>query len=41
MLVDIAQIKSKWVGESEKNIKVVFDQYCPAHAELADLKGSL
>jgi SpoVK/Ycf46/Vps4 family AAA+-type ATPase len=27
MLVDIAQIKSKWVGESEKNIKAVFDQY--------------
>jgi SpoVK/Ycf46/Vps4 family AAA+-type ATPase len=27
MLVDIAQVKSKWVGESEKNIKAIFDQY--------------
>jgi SpoVK/Ycf46/Vps4 family AAA+-type ATPase len=27
MLVDIAHIKSKWIGESEKNIKAVFDQY--------------
>jgi SpoVK/Ycf46/Vps4 family AAA+-type ATPase len=27
MLVDIAEIKSKWVGESEKNIKAIFDQY--------------
>jgi SpoVK/Ycf46/Vps4 family AAA+-type ATPase len=27
MLIDIAQIKSKWVGESEKNIKAIFDQY--------------
>jgi SpoVK/Ycf46/Vps4 family AAA+-type ATPase len=27
MPVDISQVKSKWVGESEKNIKAVFDQY--------------
>ena len=27
MVVDFAQIRSKWVGESEKNIKEVFDRY--------------
>ena len=27
MVVDVPQIKSKWVGESEKNIKGLFDQY--------------
>ena len=27
MIVDIAQIKSCWVGESEKNIKAAFDRY--------------
>lgn len=27
MLVDVPQIKSKWVGDSEKNIKALFDQY--------------
>jgi len=27
MLVDVPQIKSKWVGDSEKNIKAVFDRY--------------
>jgi len=27
MRVDISQLRSKWVGESEKNIKSVFDQY--------------
>lgn len=27
MLVDIPQIKSKWVGDSEKNIKALFDRY--------------
>ena len=26
-VVDVAQIKSCWVGESEKNIKLVFDKY--------------
>lgn len=25
MLVDIPQIRSKWVGESEKNVKGIFD----------------
>lgn len=25
--VDISEIKSKWVGESEKNIKAIFDRY--------------
>jgi hypothetical protein len=27
LLVDVASIKSKWVGESEKNIKRVFNEY--------------
>ena len=27
MLVDMSEIKSKWVGESEQNIKAVFDNY--------------
>ena len=27
MLVDVPRIKSKWVGESEKNIKALFDRY--------------
>lgn len=27
MLVDVPQLKSKWVGESEKNIKALFDRY--------------
>lgn len=27
MVVDVPQIKSKWVGESEKNIKSLFDRY--------------
>ena len=27
MVVDVPQIKSKWVGESEKNIKDLFDRY--------------
>jgi hypothetical protein len=27
MTVDVPQIKSKWVGESEKNIKALFDRY--------------
>ena len=27
MLVDVPQIKSKWVGDSEKNIKGLFDRY--------------
>ena len=27
MLVDVPQIRSKWVGESEKNIKALFDRY--------------
>ena len=27
MIVDIPNIKSKWVGESEKNIKAIFDIY--------------
>ncbi|MBR4840487.1 MAG: AAA family ATPase, partial [Paludibacteraceae bacterium] len=34
--VNIPQIKSMWVGESEKNIKAVFDQY-RAKAEKLDL----
>jgi DNA replication protein DnaC len=27
MVVDVPEIKSKWVGDSEKNIKAVFDRY--------------
>ena len=27
MLVDMSEIRSKWVGESEQNIKAVFDNY--------------
>ena len=27
MMVDVPQIKSKWVGDSEKNIKNLFDRY--------------
>jgi SpoVK/Ycf46/Vps4 family AAA+-type ATPase len=27
LLVDVASVKSKWVGESEKNIKRVFNEY--------------
>ena len=27
MLVDVPRIKSKWVGDSEKNIKALFDRY--------------
>jgi SpoVK/Ycf46/Vps4 family AAA+-type ATPase len=27
MQVDLANIRSKWVGESEKNIKAIFDTY--------------
>ena len=26
-LVDVSQLKSKWVGESEKNVKAIFDEY--------------
>jgi len=27
LMVDVPQIKSKWVGDSEKNVKGLFDQY--------------
>ena len=27
MMVDVPQIKSKWVGDSEKNVKALFDRY--------------
>ena len=27
MVVDVPRIKSKWVGESEKNVKALFDRY--------------
>ena len=27
MIVDVPQVKSKWVGDSEKNIKEIFDRY--------------
>jgi DNA polymerase III delta prime subunit len=34
MVVDVPQIKSKWVGESEKNIKALFDRYRALVAKL-------
>ena len=39
MTVDVPDIKSKWVGESEKNIKEVFDRYRQAveRSELAPI----
>ena len=39
MTVDVPDIKSKWVGESEKNIKEVFDRYRQAveHFEQAPI----
>ena len=39
MTVDVPDIKSKWVGESEKNIKEVFDRYRQAveSSELAPI----
>lgn len=39
MQVNISTIKSKWVGESEKNIKEIFDRYCTAveHSEVAPI----
>ena len=39
MAVNIPDIKSKWVGDSEKNIKEVFDRYRLAvqHSELAPI----
>ena len=39
MLVDVPQIKSKWVGDSEKNIKALFDRYRDAvrRSELAPI----
>lgn len=27
MMVDVPQLKSKWVGQSEKNVKALFDRY--------------
>ena len=39
MVVDVPQIKSKWVGESEKNIKALFDRYrmLVKHCDLAPI----
>jgi SpoVK/Ycf46/Vps4 family AAA+-type ATPase len=39
MAIDVPQIKSKWVGESEKNIKAVFEKYraMVAKAEVAPI----
>ena len=39
MQVNISTIKSKWVGESEKNIKEIFDRYRTAveHSEVAPI----
>ncbi|MBQ1722480.1 MAG: AAA family ATPase, partial [Muribaculaceae bacterium] len=27
LMVNVPEIKDKWVGESEKNVKSIFDQY--------------
>ena len=35
MQVNVAEIKSMWVGESEKNIKALFDRYCKIVKESA------
>jgi hypothetical protein len=40
MLVNIAETKSMWFGESEKRIKDIFDRY-RAHVELAEKSGGL
>ncbi|MDR0638826.1 MAG: ATP-binding protein [Spirochaetaceae bacterium] len=40
MLVNIAETKSMWFGESEKRIKDIFDRY-RAHVELAEKTGGL
>lgn len=39
MVVDVPQIKSKWVGDSEKNIKALFDRYREVvkHSKLAPI----
>lgn len=39
MAIEVSQIKSKWVGESEKNIKAVFEKYraMVAKSELAPI----
>jgi hypothetical protein len=39
MLVDIAETKSMWFGESEKRIKEVFDRYksCVEHSDIAPI----
>ena len=39
MAIDVPQIKSKWVGDSEKNVKAVFDKYraIVAKAEVAPI----
>ena len=39
LMVDVPEIKSKWVGESEKNIKALFERYrqLVQHCELAPI----
>ena len=39
LLVDTADIKSKWIGDSERNMKAVFDNYrkCMANSENAPI----
>ena len=39
LLVDTTDIKSKWIGDSERNMKAVFDNYrkCMANAENAPI----
>ena len=39
MAVNISQVKSKWVGDTEKNIKEIFDRYrtCCAHRKVAPI----
>ncbi len=39
MIIDVSEIKSCWVGESEKNIKAVFDRYrrCAENAKVTPI----
>ena len=40
MIVDVPKIKSKWVGDSEKNIKALFDRYRELVSRAGDEKAA-
>ena len=40
MVVDVPKIKSKWVGDSEKNIKALFDRYRELVSRAGDEKAA-